>query len=44
MSLAVAAYLEGRNSVCIEMDKSQYEKSVEWVKHSTQTSPYNTTL
>ena len=31
MSLAVACYLEGRNSICIEMDEVQFEKSVSWV-------------
>lgn len=33
MSLSVACYLEGRNSICIEMDTEQYNKSVEWVKN-----------
>lgn len=42
MSLAVACYLEGRNSVCIEMDTEQYNKSVEWVKNCTQDNPYKT--
>ncbi|AUR87542.1 DNA methylase [Vibrio phage 1.101.O._10N.261.45.C6] len=32
MSLAVACYLEGRNSVCIEQDEVQYLKSIAWVK------------
>ncbi len=32
MSLAVACYLEGRNSTCIEMDEVQFENSVSWVK------------
>tara|TARA_R100000541_G_C1897352_1_gene84093 strand:- start:100374 stop:101135 length:762 start_codon:yes stop_codon:yes gene_type:complete len=32
MSLAVACYLEGRNSICIEMDEVQFEKSVSWVR------------
>lgn len=40
MSLAVACYLEGRNSICIEMDTVQYEKSVEWVKHCSQDNWY----
>jgi len=40
MSLAVACYLEGRNSICIEMDSEQYEKSVEWVKHCSEDSWY----
>lgn len=33
MSLAVACYLEGRNSICIEMDKEQYDKSISWVEN-----------
>lgn len=40
-SVAVAAYLEGRNSVCIEMDTDQFEKSLKWVQNSTQENPYN---
>lgn len=40
MSLAVACYLEGRNSICIEMDTKQYEKSVEWVKHCSEDNWY----
>ncbi|AGH32119.1 DNA methylase [Vibrio phage 11895-B1] len=40
MSTAVAAYLEGRNSFCIEMDKDQYIKSVEWVKCCRQDNHY----
>lgn len=40
MSVAVAAYLEGRNSVCIEMDTEQYNKSVEWVKNCSFDEPY----
>lgn len=32
MSLAVGCYLEGRNSICIEMDETQFEKSVSWVE------------
>lgn len=43
MSVAVAAYLEGRNSVCIEMDTEQYNKSVEWVKNCSFDNPYNIT-
>lgn len=39
-SLAVAAYLEGRNSVCIEMDTEQYNKSFQWVLHCTKDNPY----
>ncbi len=41
MSLAVACYLEGRNSICIEMDEVQYSKSVDWVKNCTEDNPYN---
>ncbi len=40
MSLAVACYLEGRNSICIEMDKEQYDKSVQWVKGCTEDDVY----
>jgi len=40
-SVAVAAYLEGRNSVCIEMDTEQFEKSLKWVQNCTQENPYN---
>lgn len=32
-STAVAAYLEGRNSVVIEKDKEQFEKSLQWMEH-----------
>ena len=39
-SLAVACYLEGRNSICIEMDKEQYNKSMEWVLNCTIDEPY----
>ena len=39
-SVAVAAYLEGRNSVCIEMDTEQFNKSVEWVKNCSFDNPY----
>ena len=31
-SISVAAYLEGRNSICIERDPVQYEKSLAWVE------------
>ena len=41
MSLAVACYLEGRNSVCIEMNTEQYEKSIKWVKNCSLDNPYN---
>tara|TARA_Y100001956_G_scaffold52126_1_gene50812 strand:- start:1005 stop:1802 length:798 start_codon:yes stop_codon:yes gene_type:complete len=41
MSVAVAAYLEGRNSVCIEKDTTQYEKSVKWVENCSQEDWYN---
>lgn len=40
MSLAVACYLEGRNSICIEMDTEQYEKSFQWVLNCTMDDPY----
>lgn len=40
MSLSVACYLEGRNSVCVEMDTEQYNKSVEWVKHCSEEDCY----
>ena len=40
MSVAVAAYLEGRNSVCIEMDTEQFNKSVQWVKNCTFDNHY----
>lgn len=40
MSLAVACYLEGRNSICIEMDSEQYDKSVQWVVNCTEDDPY----
>lgn len=43
MSLAVACYLEGRNSVCIEMDKEQYNKSIEWVKNCSFEDNYKVT-
>lgn len=39
-SLSVACYLEGRNSICIEMDTEQYEKSVQWVMNCTLDEPY----
>lgn len=42
MSLAVACYLEGRNSICIEKDKEQYMKSIQWVQNATQDEIYNT--
>lgn len=42
MSLAVAAYLEGRNSVCIEMDKDQFEKSIKWVRNCSFEDNYKT--
>lgn len=41
MSLAVACFLEGRNSVCIEMDKEQYDKSIKWVENCTEDDIYN---
>lgn len=42
MSTAVACYLEGRNSICIEMDTEQFNKSIEWVKNCSFDKPYNT--
>lgn len=39
-SLSVACFLEGRNSICIEMDEDQYKKSVEWVKHCSEDDIY----
>ena len=39
-STSIAAYLEGRNSICIEMDTKQYNKSVEWVKHCREDDWY----
>ena len=39
-SLAVACYLEGRNSICIEMDNNQFNKSVEWVKYCDKDDHY----
>lgn len=41
MSLAVAAYLEGRNSICIEKDGIQFDKSVKWVQNCTEDDVYN---
>lgn len=41
MSLAVACYLEGRNSICIEMDEEQFDKSVKWVQNCSQDDIYN---
>jgi DNA modification methylase len=40
MALAVACYLEGRNSVCIEMDKEQYDTSKDWLENCTLDNPY----
>tara|TARA_R110000850_G_scaffold16574_1_gene51541 strand:- start:2183 stop:3076 length:894 start_codon:yes stop_codon:yes gene_type:complete len=40
-SLGVACYLEGRNSVCIEMDKEQFDKSIKWVQNCTEEDIYN---
>lgn len=40
MSLAVACYLEGRNSICIEMDTEQYNKSVKWVECCSEDDIY----
>ncbi len=44
MTVEGAAYLEGRNSICIEMNTEQYNKSTEWVKNCTQDAPYNTVI
>lgn len=41
MSTSVAAYLENRNSICIEKDTIQYEKSAKWVKGCSKDNPYN---
>ncbi|QXN60233.1 hypothetical protein KUA24_166 [Vibrio phage HNL01] len=41
-SVAVAAYLEGRNSICIEMDEGHYNDAINWVEGCTQENPYNT--
>mgnify|MGYP000094274715 CR=1 FL=1 len=40
-SVAVAAYLEGRHSICIEMNSVQFEKSVSWVKGCSVANVYN---
>lgn len=40
MSLSVACYLEGRNSVCIEKDEDQFYKSVKWVENCSFDNPY----
>tara|TARA_R110000850_G_scaffold115110_1_gene230145 strand:- start:1144 stop:2034 length:891 start_codon:yes stop_codon:yes gene_type:complete len=40
-STAVACYLEGRNSICIEKDKEQFEKSLEWIGHCSFEDNYN---
>lgn len=39
-SVAVAAYLEGRNSICIERDSVQYEKSLAWVEGCSEEDVY----
>lgn len=41
MSVAVSAYLEGRNSICIEMDESQFNKSIKWVENCSHNDIYN---
>lgn len=41
MSMAVACYLEGRNTVCIEKDEEQFDRSVKWVVGCTQDDIYN---
>ncbi len=40
-SMAVAAYLEGRNSICIEMDLVQFQKSISWVEGCSVDNVYN---
>lgn len=40
MSLAVACFLEGRNSICIEMDEEQFDKSVKWVQNCSEEDVY----
>lgn len=40
-SVAVAAYLEGRNSICIERDSVQYEKSLAWVEGCSEEDVYS---
>lgn len=42
MSLAVACYLEERNSICIEMDTEQYNKSIKWVECCSEDDVYCT--
>ena len=42
MSTSVACYLEGRNSICIELDESQYNKSIQWVTNCSIKDPYKT--
>lgn len=42
MSLAVACYLENRNSICIEMDSEQYAKSAQWVENCSEDDVYCT--
>lgn len=39
-SLGVAAYLEGRNSICIDMDSDQYDESIKWVEGCSFEDPY----
>lgn len=40
-ALAVACFLEGRNSICIEMDEGQFNKSVRWVENCSEADHYN---
>lgn len=40
MSTAVACYLEGRNSICVEKDTNQFHKSVNWVGSCNLENPY----
>ena len=39
-SVAVAAYLEGRNSICIEKEGNHYNDAVRWVKGCTMEDNY----
>lgn len=39
-STAVAAYLEGRNSIVIEKDREQFENSLQWIKNCSSEDNY----
>jgi len=41
-SVAVACYLEGRNSIVIEKDTDRFNKSLQWIKHCDTLNTYNT--